>query len=82
MAKELIVAEVSKVWRGRRDPHAPLHPLELLSGRFEHVIMNNRHRGYRLHSWKLASAVTGVEELTETIVAVFEFEDSAEPAAT
>ena len=70
--QQFIVAEVSKVWRGRRQGQWPtMQQSDLISGRFEHVINVNRDRGYWLHSFTLSQVITAADELTETIVAVF-----------
>lgn len=69
---EFIVAEVSKTWRGRRQHKYPQPAAaDCLCGRFEHVIERNRQRGYELHSFDLSQVMTGEDELTETIIAVF-----------
>ncbi len=62
-----IVAEVSKNWIDGRSA-SPL----LLGQLFEHVIDVNRRRGYRLHSFQLHRLMTGINQMNETIIAVFE----------
>lgn len=68
-ADRFIVAEVSKNWIDGRE----LHPGSgLLAQRFEHVINHNDARGYRLLTFQIHRAMTGPDELNETIIAVFE----------
>ncbi len=69
-APRWIVAEVSRNW-------PPTSPGSLtIAQRLEKVLATNEARGYRLHSWRLTSAVVeddhGRQGLVETIVAVFE----------
>lgn len=63
-----IVGEVSKNWPSP-DPARPICTL------FEGLINTNLARGYRLHSFTLHRLMTG-EHLNETIIAVFERQES------
>lgn len=65
--KQFIVAEVSKNWRDGQSVGSPM----ILSQRFEAVIEGNLKRGYVLRSWQFNQIARG-EDLSETIVAVFE----------
>jgi hypothetical protein len=68
-----IVAEVSKNWIAG----AELDPERgLLSQQFERVINVNAERGYRLVTFSLHSLMTSPGNLNETIIAVFETEQS------
>ena len=69
-----IVAEVSKNWV--RDKAVVDTPL--LSQQFEGVVNRNHKRGYRLHSFSLHRLANGIDELNETIIAVFEKQDVIE----
>jgi hypothetical protein len=74
-----IVAEVSKNWRAGVEvtPGSGL-----LSQQFERVITVNHARGYRLRAFQLHRTMVGVDELNETIIAVFEaLVDGARPVA-
>lgn len=67
-AREFIVAEVSTNW-----PKAwPVPQREHLGSKFEEVIEHNRQRGYRLHSFQVSQVITAPEQMTETIIAVFQ----------
>ncbi len=65
-----IVAEVTKTWwQGQHNSEDKT----LLSQRFEKVINVNLERGYALNTWKLSQVfLKEKEELTETIIAIFE----------
>lgn len=63
---QFIVAEVSKTWIRDKPREAGL-----LSHKFELVINTNDTRGYKLTDWKLSQVATE-NELTETIIAIFE----------
>lgn len=67
---QFIVAEISKNWMNglSRSPR-------LLGELFESVIEHNRQRGYRLYSFRLDRKMLRVDELNETIIAVFERTD-------
>jgi hypothetical protein len=66
---KFIVAEITKNW----DPLTQVE--DLLSQRFETVINTNYYRGYDLLEWK-TSAVIHNNVLTETIIAIFELNQS------
>jgi hypothetical protein len=66
-----IVAEISKNWGDGPTPSRK----EFLGRTFEEVILTNKTRGYRLHSWKLSRIAVDPTQLNETIVAVFEKEE-------
>ncbi len=71
MKPRFIVGEVSKNWTPDGTAQQPDRPT--ISQLFEEVVQEASTRGYRLHSWQLAS----VEDhsygmINETIVAVFE----------
>jgi tmRNA-binding protein len=63
-----IVAEVSKSWIYG----VPVSDTPLLAQSFEYVIETNRQRGYRLHSFQLHRLMVSINQLNETIIAVFE----------
>ena len=63
-----IVAEISKNWINGSSPSGPT----LLCQLFEMVIEKNRQRGYRLHSFELHRLMVGINQMNETIIAVFE----------
>lgn len=65
---EFIVAEVSTNW----PKPWPVGPNELIAAKFEDVINVNCKRGYKLHSFQLFRLLVDVEQMNETIVAVFE----------
>ncbi len=67
-----IVAEVSKNWFNGRE----VKPSGLLAQQFETVIAHNLARGYRLHSFQLHRLMTGPTDMNETIIAVFERDDT------
>lgn len=83
MSDQFIVAEVSKNWRRKqgtqravrsREPQSDFEPAidgPLLSQLFEQVINTNWARGYQLHSFNVARTMIGLDELNETIIAVF-----------
>lgn len=71
-----IVAEISKNWDENHNP-TEVDSRRLVSGLFEEVILVNRGRGYRLHSWKFDRLLIGRKNINETIVAVFELEAEA-----
>lgn len=67
MIKKRIVAEVTKNW-----PSQDISTVnKLLSQKFEHVIEENRKRGYRLEDWKFSQIQLDQNLMTETIIAVF-----------
>lgn len=66
---QFIVAEVSKNWRSGHPVNGDARTIAAL---FELVIEHNQGRGYRLLSFQLHRMMTSVDELNETIVAVFE----------
>jgi len=65
--RPFIVAEISKNWIDGTSLSE-----ELLCQQFERVIDFNAKRGYRLHSFQLHRCQTRLNELNETIIAVFE----------
>lgn len=71
MNQRFIVAEISKNYIGR--DHMTLSPI--LSQSFEHVVNSNSERGYKLHSFQLHRMMVDVDNLNETIIAVFERRD-------
>lgn len=66
---EFIVAEISKNWR--RNAELPASSTQIIAGMFEDVIEHNRQRGYLLHSFQLHRLLTSLDEMNETIIAVF-----------
>ncbi len=64
---QFIVAEVSKNWR-----YGIANSPGLLSENFETVIEINHRRGYRLQSFQIHRLLTGLQEMNETLIAVFE----------
>jgi hypothetical protein len=62
-----IVAEISKTWIDGGSAS-----VLLLAEQFEVAIEHNRLRGYRLHSFQLHQVMVAWNQLTETIIAVFE----------
>ena len=72
MAERFIVAEISKNWRDGQS----LSDTPLIAQQFERVIGVNFDRGYRLVSFSLHRLMTGPTELNETIIAVFEAENT------
>lgn len=61
-----IVAEISKTWiRGASDTPG------LLCQKFEHVIEENRKRGYELEDWKFSQSHLMPDQMVETIIAIF-----------
>ena len=67
-----IVAEVSQNWH---DGAPTRHEGLLLSQQFERVINVNDGRGYRLVSFTVSHVMTSPDDLTETLIAVFERRD-------
>ena len=63
-----IVAEISKNWIDAVKVVAT-PPLCRL---FEDVIERNRTRGYRLHSFQLHRLMASLNQMNETLIAVFE----------
>ncbi len=63
-----IVAEVSKSWIDGQ----PVSTTPLLAESFEFIIETNRQRGYRLHSFQLHRLMASINQMNETILAVFE----------
>ncbi len=67
---DLIVAEISKNWIDSTEV-VPTPPLCQL---FEQVIARNRSRGYHLHSFQLHRLMVSLNQMNETIIAVFEWD--------
>ncbi len=67
-APEYIVAEITTNW----PKEWPVPRAEHVSAKFEMVIEHNLERGYRLHSFQLHQVMTAPQQMTETIVAVFQ----------
>ena len=68
-----IVAEVSKNWV-RNQPL--IQGSRTISQTFEDVVNVNHERGYRLHSFTMHRLQMGNDEMNETIIAVFEKEET------
>lgn len=71
----VIVAEISKTWVNGEEVSTELGTL---ARRFEYVIEVNRSRGYYLVNFALHRMMTRPDELNETIIAVFEYEEPGE----
>ena len=67
----VIVAEISKSWI---NGHEVTPGSGLLAEQFEHVINVNRFRGYRLRDFQIVTVMVSVNQMNETIIAVFEKE--------
>jgi len=69
--RRFIVGEVSKSWING----LPVSDGLLLAELFEDMLEHNRRRGYRLLTFTLDRTAIGINQLNETLIAVFERED-------
>lgn len=71
-AQRFIVAEISKNWKGHHGVYEPYTDSPMLNTQFENIIARNLSRGYRLHSFQFQRFMLAVDEMNETLIAVFE----------
>ncbi len=73
MTQQYIVGEISKSWIAGRSANGDPTALATL---FERLIESVVARGYHLHSWQVHRVMTQLDELNETIIAVFQLDDT------